>query len=353
MATDIQTSKLRETLADYPQIGSELAGRIVEELNVNSKEELFKVAKSGKLSDVSGIGSKLESKVNEYLKHDSSISETESSGDLWSRLLPKLRCPNCGNTEFLELESDSIECNHCHSSFSTQNNILNFVKSNKKSSDIIQKIMDSSLYARWYEDVFRPNLTRIISPRPMQQEYALSTRLLNINKDSQVLDVACGTGNYTRFFAKHLQALNPRSKGMIVGLDLSMSMLKNASHRIKNEAISDIVPFMRADALNLPLEQNSFTHVHSAGSVHLMNPVEEPFKNFARVLKPGGTLVVGTFLLGEGVITPFLKRISESFVQFHWFSTSELIRILNSTGFELIEKNQAGDAITLKARLIG
>jgi ubiquinone/menaquinone biosynthesis C-methylase UbiE len=261
------------------------------------------------------------------------------------RLRSRLRCPVCYH-ESLDFNGQSLRCPQCGTQFGSLRGIPDFVGEREQSVGPAQTLMETSLYARWYE-FFRPALTRLISPRPLREEFALSTRLLSLEDDSELLDVGCGNGNFTRKFARHLRALNPNHNGFVLGLDLSRSMLLEA---LEAEPADPDVHYLRADAASIPLRDNTFDRLHCAGSLHLMNEVRDTLKNFARVLRPEGLLVIGTFLLGDGVVRPLAKRIGGWFSRFHWFTRRELTDLLDETGFTMEEASVAGDAITLRAR---
>jgi hypothetical protein len=82
----------------------------------------------------------------------------------------------------------------------------------------------------------------------------------------------------------------------------------------------------------------------------MMKNIDEALRNFARILEPGGICVIGTFILGDGMMRRLVKRAAELPTQFHWFSRDELHQRLRRAGFEVVEDSVAGDAITVKTR---
>jgi SAM-dependent methyltransferase len=213
-----------------------------------------------------------------------------------------------------------------------------------------QRIMESRFYARFYEDVMRPRLTGVVSDRSLNEEYALSAEMLEFDQDTKLLDVASGTGNFTRYFAQQLKNQGAQDDALVVGMDLSWPMLETARTYLRRDGLDEDVYLIRGDATRIPARRASYNRLHCAGALHMMQNIDEALRNFARVLEPDGICVVGTFILGDGVMRRLVKRAAELPTQFHWFSRDELHQRLRRAGFEVVEDSIAGDAITVKAR---
>lgn len=330
-------------LTEVPGIGETLAERIIDELAPQGVPELAEAVDSGKLGDLEGFGAQRTQSLRQHLCEAPETDNGTNTGRT-DPLLDRLRCPVCHH-ESLEFVRNRPGCPHCGAQFDTLRGIPDFVGERQQSVGLAQNLMESSLYARWY-DFFRPVLTRLLSPRSLREEYALSTRLLRLKPDSELLDVGCGNGNFTREFARHLRALDPDHNSLVLGLDLSRSMLLEALNVDDDLAVN----YLRGDATSLPLRDDTFDRLHCAGSLHLMSDVESTLRNFARVLRPGGVLVLGTFLLGDGIVRPLAKKLGGWLSRLHWFTREELEQLLNAVGFELEETSVAGDAITVRAR---
>lgn len=103
----------------------------------------------------------------------------------------------------------------------------------------------------------------------------------NIQRNSLVLDVGCGTGYTIEGILK--MATN----GILVGLDLTPEQLKRAIIKLGNYAA-----FVRGDAENLPFKTGKFDAVISAGAIEYFPNAEETIKEMARVVKREGKVVV-------------------------------------------------------------
>ena len=103
-----------------------------------------------------------------------------------------------------------------------------------------------------------------------------------------VLD--CPTGGGVTF-ARGL----PRTRGLLLGADLSSLMLARAAGRRAAIRERRRVALVRADATRLPLAEGSVDRVLCFNSLHCIPRHREVLTEFRRVLRPGGELV-GTTL---------------------------------------------------------
>jgi ubiquinone/menaquinone biosynthesis C-methylase UbiE len=105
---------------------------------------------------------------------------------------------------------------------------------------------------------------------------------VQLNGSEILLDVPCGTGELAR-------RLLPRYPGLrIIGADISLDMLRQADAK----AIGRQASWLEADVARLPLRDGSFDVVVCANSFHYFPFPEESLREFKRVLKADGTLVL-------------------------------------------------------------
>jgi len=110
-------------------------------------------------------------------------------------------------------------------------------------------------------------------------------RRLNIPAGSEVLDVACGTGNLAIPLA--------RSGCVVTGLDIAPNLLEQARERARTEDLD--VTFIEGDAEQLPFPDASFEAVVSMFGAMFAPRPELVAAEFARVLKPGGLLAMANW----------------------------------------------------------
>jgi ubiquinone/menaquinone biosynthesis C-methylase UbiE len=104
----------------------------------------------------------------------------------------------------------------------------------------------------------------------------------------QLLDASCGTGN----FEDVLLQKKDLSTVSLVGVDMSDEMLASAK---KKHTTHTALSFLKAD-LNapLPFAGETFSHVVSINTLYAVTSPEATLREFSRVLKKGGTLLLVT-----------------------------------------------------------
>src|SRR5512138_558049 len=121
------------------------------------------------------------------------------------------------------------------------------------------------------------------------EHHAEALKLAGIQEGQHILDVACGTGRGTVGLA---QAVGPT--GQVDAIDLSDAMLAQARDKIEKLGMGKRVHFKQGNARELPYLDSTFDLVYNGYMFDLI-----PFEGFlpilkemARVLKPGGKLVL-------------------------------------------------------------
>ncbi len=121
------------------------------------------------------------------------------------------------------------------------------------------------------------------------EHHAEALRLANVQEGQRVLDVACGTGRGTVGLVQTVGA-----DGRVDALDLSESMLEQARVKIEKLGWGNRVHFKQGNARELPYPDNTFDLVYNGYMFDLI-PLDgfmPILKEMARVLKPGGKLVL-------------------------------------------------------------
>ncbi len=134
---------------------------------------------------------------------------------------------------------------------------------------------EASSYDSWYETA----AGRIVDRIEKEAIYSL----LQPRAGMKVLDVGCGTGNYT---------LDLAGKGLeVTGIDISKPMLERARAKAARRGLT--VRFVEADALDLPFRDGIFDAVVSVTALEFVPDMPAALREAFRVLKTGGRLVVG------------------------------------------------------------
>ncbi|MCI3953708.1 MAG: ubiE [Burkholderiales bacterium] len=109
-----------------------------------------------------------------------------------------------------------------------------------------------------------------------------------VRSGDRVLDVAGGTGDLARLFARRVG-----SRGEVVLTDVNASMLKIGRDRLLDAGV--IAPVAQCDAEKLPFPANRFDCVSVAFGLRNMTHKDIALAEMRRVLKPGGRLLVLEF----------------------------------------------------------
>lgn len=134
----------------------------------------------------------------------------------------------------------------------------------------------ASSYDSWYE---RP-LGKFVD----EVETRAAFELFQPKAGMYVLDVGCGTGNFSIKLAK----LGVK----IVGIDISEEMLKIA--RQKAEKLGLEIEFKKMNVYSLEFPSNHFDGVFSMATFEFIEDPKSAYNEMVRVLKPGGHLLIGT-----------------------------------------------------------
>ena len=111
----------------------------------------------------------------------------------------------------------------------------------------------------------------------------------------RVLDCATGTGDLALEFKKTVG-----HEGYVLGTDFCKEMIEHAPGKADKKQM--VVDFEVADAMDLPYEDNSFTIASIAFGIRNVDDPLVCLQEMARVVKPGGRVVVLEFGQPKGVV---------------------------------------------------
>jgi demethylmenaquinone methyltransferase/2-methoxy-6-polyprenyl-1,4-benzoquinol methylase len=117
---------------------------------------------------------------------------------------------------------------------------------------------------------------------------AYTVAVANVQPGMQVLDIAGGTGDLARAFAQRAG-----EQGRVVLTDINESMLRTGRDRLLDAGL--LLPTAACDAEQLPFADASFDLVSVAFGLRNMTHKEAALTEMARVLRPGGRLLVLEF----------------------------------------------------------
>ncbi|MBL0085332.1 MAG: bifunctional demethylmenaquinone methyltransferase/2-methoxy-6-polyprenyl-1,4-benzoquinol methylase UbiE [Ideonella sp.] len=117
---------------------------------------------------------------------------------------------------------------------------------------------------------------------------AYTVAVANVKPGARVLDIAGGTGDLARAFAR-----KAGPEGTVVHTDINETMLRTGRDRLLDEGLS--LPTTTCDAEKLPFASECFDLVSVAFGLRNMTHKDGALAEMCRVLKPGGRLLVLEF----------------------------------------------------------
>jgi ubiquinone/menaquinone biosynthesis C-methylase UbiE len=158
-----------------------------------------------------------------------------------------------------------------------------------------------------------------------QLQRRLILALLGEIRGRNVLDVGCGDGD----FAVELW----RRGASVTGIDASPEMVEAASARAKREGAD--IPFLVGEAASIPFDPGRFDVVVAVTILCFVANAAPVFGEIARVLCPGGVLVVGE--LGRWSMWAAARRVrawcgSQLWRRGRFRAVSELRSLANGAG---------------------
>jgi demethylmenaquinone methyltransferase/2-methoxy-6-polyprenyl-1,4-benzoquinol methylase len=109
-----------------------------------------------------------------------------------------------------------------------------------------------------------------------------------IRAGERVLDVAGGTGDLARLFARRVG-----TSGQVVLTDINASMLARGRDRLADAGL--VLPAVRCDAERLPFRSRHFDCVCIGFGLRNVTRMAEAVREMTRVLRPGGRVLVLEF----------------------------------------------------------
>jgi demethylmenaquinone methyltransferase/2-methoxy-6-polyprenyl-1,4-benzoquinol methylase len=136
---------------------------------------------------------------------------------------------------------------------------------------------------------------------------AYTVAVANLRVGDRVLDIAGGTGDLARAFARQVG-----ERGLVLHTDINEAMLATGRDRLLDEGLA--LPTTVCDAEKLPFKAESFDLVSVAFGLRNMTHKDAALAEMCRVLRPGGRLLVLEF---SQVAAPLRKP-------YDWYSLNVL-----------------------------
>lgn len=164
-------------------------------------------------------------------------------------------------------------------------------------------------------------------------------RFSEMQPGESVLDLGCGAGIDMILAARRVGA-----SGRVIGVDLSAQMLALASSNIQQANLPNAKLFA-AQMESLPVESDSMDWIISNCAVNLSPEKDRVVAEMARVLKPGGRILISDIVTDE--LPEWLRQLSWNFVTCIGLSVGE------SEYRSLFERHGFGDVTGINRFVYG
>ena len=166
-----------------------------------------------------------------------------------------------------------------------------------------------------FEDIYNGDVNRSIAAKAASY----------IDKQDIVLELACGTGLITRCAAPACKKL--------VATDYSVGMLKKTQDNCFG--LNNII-YRKADITDIKCKDESFDKVIAGNVIHLLDEPELAVKELCRACKPGGKVIIPTYINDDGgklsFCAAFLEKIGLRFTR--TFNEETYIEFFMNAGYE-------------------
>ncbi len=149
-------------------------------------------------------------------------------------------------------------------------------------------------------------------------------------RGGNVLEVGVGTG---------LSLPDYTDNVAVTGIDFSVHMLKKARKRQSRQALSSVKELLEMDARDLSFPD---AHFDMVAAMHILSVVPEPERvmaEIARVLKPGGKVVITNHFARNKGFLAFIEKLTAPFDNLiGWHSDFEIERILGQDSLNVFTR---------------
>ena len=150
--------------------------------------------------------------------------------------------------------------------------------------------------------------------------YQLIAAEAKLQPEDDLLDVACGAGNFLAYHAPHVQ--------QVAGLDISDLRVRMARRRLADRIAAGTARIVAGDAGTLPWPDGTFSTVTCMASLELFTNPQAALNEMRRVLRPGGRVA----LTMGAKVSPKMARKCEKLGWSVWTET-DVQRMMSEAGF--------------------
>jgi ubiquinone/menaquinone biosynthesis C-methylase UbiE len=197
-------------------------------------------------------------------------------------------------------------------------------------TDVVPRV-----YERWWRPAFGRLFKGVLGPG-MRDEHRIARLLLGLCPGDGALDVACGTGNFSRDFGRSVG-----EAGLVVGIDVSQTMLARAVEDTRASGLTNVA-YVRGDAEALPFLDNSFDAVCCFAAFHLFRDPWRALDRMTAVLTPGGRIAIFTTARHRTAPVRTAEALMARRSGARLFEERTVVSALEERGYEDVRQRVAG-----------
>ena len=172
------------------------------------------------------------------------------------------------------------------------------------------------------------SLTQVFGTRPSRLKLiADAVRIAELSDTHTLLEVGCGNG-VTAVFLSQKYGCN------VIGIDSSETMIALAARQAEAEGLAHKAEFLMADAVNLPFPDSMFDIIICEAVFSIIVDKEKAAKEFRRVLRSGGKLLILDFVLRREIPKEFQSQMSFFPCLARTRQLEGYIKLLEQAGFQ-------------------
>ncbi|MGI9282383.1 MAG: class I SAM-dependent methyltransferase [Endozoicomonas sp.] len=151
---------------------------------------------------------------------------------------------------------------------------------------------------------------------------------MGLSETDSILEVGFGPGSLIKAVAANV------TSGKVYGVDFSRAMLQSACKLNQKNIDSGRVQLLFSDSIRLPFPDSSFDKLCTVNTLYFWPDPKQQLKEFLRVLKPAGKLVIG---FRDSETLESLKLDSQIF---NFYTSEEVAELLRQSGFDQVRLQQ-------------
>ncbi len=238
---------------------------------------------------------------------------TRTNAHLLPRVVPLLKCPECGTSNF-EMHNDTstrieflthcvVVCNACKTCFHYSDGILDMLIEKPNLLTRAQKTNFTDFVANNYQSKWRPWCMSVFcgrkfSNRSEAEKLIDMTQFDRLPQAPVLVDFGTGHGFYAVAMAKKLSDM--KSGGFVIAIDFSRKMLHRALDFAEKNRVGPDILWVVADVEKTPIESGSVDRVTCGGSLNEYQQPETAVAEACRILKKESVFYAMNLFLKNG-----------------------------------------------------